>query len=45
MNQEPELAKAMRKLMIDRFVDPQPELYLPLEEIYDRISMRYENDV
>lgn len=45
MNQDPELAKAMRKLMIDRFVDPQPELYLPLEEIYDRISMRYENDV
>ncbi len=45
MNREPELEKAMQKLMIDRFVSPQPELYIPLKKIYDRISMDYENNV
>lgn len=44
MNQEPEVADAMQKLMIDRFVSPQPELYIPLKKIYDRISVYYEKN-
>ena len=44
LHQDPATAKAMQRLMIDRFVLPQPDLYLPLKEIYDRMSTRYENN-
>ncbi len=39
MNADPESAKAMKKLMIDRFITPQPERYIPLKKIYDRTSI------
>lgn len=39
MNQDPDAAQAMKKLMIDRFIAPQPERYLPLKKIYDRANI------
>ena len=45
MNQDPDTAQAMQKLMIDRFVPPQPKLYEPLKKIYDRISAYYANSL
>jgi len=39
MNQDPDTAQAMKKLMIDRFIAPQPERYLPLKKIYDRTNI------
>lgn len=35
MHQDPETAAAMRKLVIDRFVAPEPELYEPLKKLYN----------
>ncbi|WP_342741774.1 phosphate/phosphite/phosphonate ABC transporter substrate-binding protein [Propionispira arboris] len=39
MNQDPDTAQAMKKLMIDRFISPQPERYIPLKKIYDRTTI------
>lgn len=39
MNQDPATAQAMKKLMIDRFIPPQPERYIPLKKIYDRTTI------
>ena len=39
MNQDPDTAQAMKKLMIDRFIPPQPERYIPLKKIYDRTTI------
>lgn len=38
MHQDPEVAKAMQKLVIEQFVEPKPELYQPLKELYERTS-------
>ena len=39
MDQNPAVAEAMKKLMIDRFVPPTPELYTPLQKLYNRVSL------
>lgn len=39
MSENQETAEALRELIIDRFVMPQPELYEPLKKIYDRTSV------
>ena len=39
MHRNTAAAEAMKKLIIDRFVPPTPELYQPLQNLYDRMSM------
>ena len=39
MHQDEETAKAMSKLVIDRFVPPEPELYEPLRKLYNQASV------
>lgn len=36
MNEDPDTAAALKRLMIDRFVPPTPELYQSLRKLYDR---------
>lgn len=36
MHQDQATQQAMKKIMIDRFVKPTPELYEPLKKLYDR---------
>jgi phosphonate transport system substrate-binding protein len=36
MHRDPVVQIALRNLLIDRFVPPQPELYEPLRRMYDR---------
>lgn len=36
MHHDPATAAAMKKLIIDRFVPPTPQLYEPLQKLYDR---------
>lgn len=38
MHKDPEVYTALQKLMIDRFVMPNPELYQPLRDLYDGTS-------
>lgn len=39
MHHSPVVAEAMNKLIIDRFVPPTPELYKPLQNLYNRMSL------
>jgi phosphonate transport system substrate-binding protein len=39
MHTDPATAGAMKKLIIDRFVIPTPQLYEPLQKLYDRTSL------
>lgn len=39
MHHDPAAAGAMKKLIIDRFVEPTPQLYEPLQKLYDRTGM------
>lgn len=39
MHNDPETDSAMRKLIIDRFVMPTPQLFEPLKKLYDRTSL------
>lgn len=39
MHNDPAAASAMKKLIIDRFVEPTPQLYEPLQKLYDRAGL------
>lgn len=39
MHDNKQVHEAMKKLIIDRFVPPQPELYEPLQKLYERTSL------
>jgi phosphonate transport system substrate-binding protein len=38
MEKSPEARKGMQGLLIDRFVMPQPNLYEPLRNLYNRVD-------
>jgi phosphonate transport system substrate-binding protein len=39
MQQDPETSAAMKRLLIDRFVPPTPNLYNPLKKLYEQTSV------
>lgn len=37
MHSDPQMKKSLKNIMIDRLVPPQPELYEPYKQIYDKV--------
>lgn len=37
MHNDPQMAKSLKKIMIDKFVAPQQQLYTPYKKIYDKV--------
>jgi|GEM_PF-205933 len=37
MHKDPQMAKSLQNIMTDKFVPPEPSLYIPCKEIYDKV--------